>query len=331
MENNFSPIFIGGTGRSGTTILKKLIVTNTRVLAVQDEIRVIVDPDGALDLITALSDRWSPYNADIAFQRFKVLMNECGRARFFHSILLEKAERKIFRLIGLAPRRYLGVGLRHHFGAKFYHQRLAQLYQELCEYTTKGHWIGSPAHQFPSKIYECGPFDRSTLERILERFFHDLYAHIAKPKHTHWLDDTPTNLLHVNELLKLFPEMRFIHIYRDPRDVTASYHGFSWGGDDYSSIAQRLSKMYKYWFELREKLPVSLYREISLERLAAHPKNELQKLMDFLNLELEKDQLQIPLNKVNAGRWMRDIPRNHWISIETILNPYIEKYHFNDK
>lgn len=329
MEINFSPIFIGGTGRSGTTILKKLIVTNTRVLAAQDEIRVIVDPDGALDLITALSDRWSPYNADIAFQRFKVLMNECGRARFFHSILLEKAERKIFRFIGLAPRRYLGVGLRHHFGAKFYRQRLALLYQELCQYTTKGHWIGSPAYQFPSKIFECGPFERSTVERILERFFHDLYAHIANPEHTHWLDDTPTNLLHVNELFKLFPEMRFIHIYRDPRDVTASYHGFSWGGDDYSSIAQRLSKMYKYWFELRENLPDHLYREVSLEQLAADPERELQNLMDFLNLELEIAQLNIPLNKVHAGRWKRDIPKSEQAAVESILGEFTLKFGYN--
>ena len=330
MENDFIPIFIGGTGRSGTTILKKVLINHSRIFAVQDEIRVIVDPDGALDLIGALSDRWSPYNADIALHRFQTLMRECGRAKFSHSIFLEKAERTIFRSIGLAPRRYLGVGLSHHFGAKFYQQRMEHLYQELCGYITRGHWIGSPPHQIRSKIYECGPFERSALESIIERFFHDLYAHIAQPEQTHWLDDTPTNLLHVLELQHLFPEMRFIHIYRDPRDVTASYHAFSWGGDDYSTIAQRLVKMYNYWFDLREYLPYDCYLEVGLEQMAADPKKELQKIMEFLNLDLEENQLKISLNKVNAGRWMKDIPRNYWNHIETILSPCLDEYNYND-
>ena len=326
MEKDFIPIFIGGTGRSGTTILKKVLITHSRIFAVQDEIRVIVDPDGVLDLINALSDRWSPYNTDIAIHRFKTLMRECGRAKSSHSIFLEKAERKIFRSIGLAPRRYLGVGLRCHFGARFYQQRLEQLYQELCDYITWGHWIGSPAQQIRSKIYECGPYERSALERIIERFFHDLYAHIAQPENTHWLDDTPTNLLHVNELRNLFPEMRFIHIYRDPRDVTASFHGFSWGGDDFSSIARRLSKMYKYWCELRDNLPHTYYREVGLEQIAAHPKKELQKMMDFLNLDLEEDQLKIPLNRVHAGRWKKDIPAREQEAVESILGKFITRY-----
>jgi hypothetical protein len=206
---------------------------------------------------------------------------------------------------------------------------LDHLFEALYDYITRGHWIGSPPHQARSKIYECGPFERPALERVIELFFHDLYRHIAQPENTHWLDDTPTNLLHVDELRNLFPEMRFIHIHRDPRDVTASYHAFSWGGDDYSSIARRLSKMYSYWFKLRDDLPQTCYREIGLEQLAAHPEEELQKLMEFLNLELEADQLKIPLNKVHAGRWMNDIPKNRWASIKTILSPYLDAYHYD--
>ena len=326
MEKVFFPIFIGGTGRSGTTILKKVLIAHSKIFAVQDEIRVIVDPDGALGLIDALSDRWSPYNADTALHRFKILMRECGRANHSHSIFLEKAERKIFRSVGLAPRRYLGVGLRYHFGARFYQQRTEQLYRELCDYITSGHWIGSPLPQIRSQIYECGPFERSTLERIVEGYFHDLYANIVRPEQTHWLDDTPTNLLHVNELLNLFPEMRFIHIYRDPRDVTASYHAFSWGGDDYSTIAQRLAKMYNYWFDLRDELPHDCFREVGLEQLAANPNNELQKIMEFLNLDLEDDQLKIPLDKVHAGRWKNDIPIKDQEAIESHLGEFISRF-----
>ena len=37
-----------------------------------------------------------------------------------------------------------------------------------------------------------------------------------------WLEKTPTNILYMKELLEIFPEAKFIHIYRDGRDVAAS-------------------------------------------------------------------------------------------------------------
>ena len=64
------------------------------------ELRVIVDPGGALDLITALCERWSPYNADVAIQRFRSLMMECGRAKYKVTNLLEKVEKRISWSVG---------------------------------------------------------------------------------------------------------------------------------------------------------------------------------------------------------------------------------------
>ena len=67
------PVFIGGTGRTGTTILRQVLGTHHQIVAVATELRIIADPDGLLDLFLSLTERWSPYTADAAIHRFLTL------------------------------------------------------------------------------------------------------------------------------------------------------------------------------------------------------------------------------------------------------------------
>ena len=246
-----NPVFIGGTGRSGTTILKRVLSCHSKVVSLPDELRVIVDPGGALDLISALSDHWSPYKADLAIHHFREIMLACGRSRTSFSVYLKKVEKNLFRKIGFAPRPYLGMGLGYNFGYAFYHHRLDQLIEDLPYAVTRGSWGGSP-FQLRGRIFETEPRSRQAVEEIMNGFFDDLYAHIAQNGETHWLEDTPYNILHANELFSLFPSMRLMHIYRDPRDVLASYLHFTWGGEDCGTAARRLAGIYQRWFEIRD-------------------------------------------------------------------------------
>jgi hypothetical protein len=325
-----TPIFIGGTGRSGTTILKRILATHSRIVALHDELRIIVDPGGALDLIDALSDRWSPYNADAALHSFSELMHKCGRSRLKMSITLEKMERRIFRKIGVSPRRYLGCGLAYSFGISNYFYRLDLLIERLSYHISNGSWIGSPPYKMKSKIYEAGPMAREEAEKILAGFIQDLYQHIACEGETHWLDDTPTNLLHAHELLTLFPNMRFIHIYRDLRDVLASYRGFSWGGDNLKSIARRLAGFYQRWYEIREKLPSNCYLEVSLENLVSEPGSTLGKICRFIGLQLEEQMTCISLDQAHSGRWKSEILYEELEQIKPFIAPIIKDYHYLD-
>ena len=43
-------LFIRGTGRSRTTILKKILASHSQIVALPGELRVITDPGGALEL-----------------------------------------------------------------------------------------------------------------------------------------------------------------------------------------------------------------------------------------------------------------------------------------
>jgi hypothetical protein len=325
------PIFIGGTGRSGTTILKRILSCHSTVVSLPVELRVIVDPGGALDLIAALSDRWSPYNADAAIQRFRDLMLDCARSRFKPTNILQKVEKRLLWSLGISSRRYLGLGFALAFDRAYYSQRLDQLIEELSYYATRGCWDGSPAYRLQSKIFEAGPIPREDVEKPVARYFQDLFTHLVtyKRQPTHWLDDTPYNLLHVHELLRIFPDLKFIHIYRDPRDVMASYRRFKWGGDNFVAIARRLAGIYKRWFEIRRQLPSCCFLEVGLETLVAQRIDTLNTVCKFVGLEFEEGLRRIPLDKAHTGRWERDIPEQEWEAARHYLELSIKAYGYS--
>ena len=68
------PIFIGGVGRSGTTLLQQVIGQHADIFTLPFESRFIIDIDGVLDLIYHLTDGWTPANLDLALERFRRLM-----------------------------------------------------------------------------------------------------------------------------------------------------------------------------------------------------------------------------------------------------------------
>ena len=323
-------IFIGGTGRSGTTILKKILASHSQVVALPGELRVMTDPGGALELITALSDRWSPYNADAALQRFQTMVLEASRGRSELAVTAEKVEKRAFRYLGVSSRRYLGLSFGHCFGKRHLRQCLHDLVGELSHQTVDGSWFGSDPLRIGSKMYEADVTDRTAVGPVVAEFFTRLYSNMEGAETaTHWLDDTPMNLIHANELLALYPEMKLLHIYRDPRDVVASYKTFAWGGDDYATTARRVANIYRRWCDVRQKLPDGSYLEVGLERLSENAEDGLVQISDFLGLPQENLLTNYSLNRVNSGRWQREIPAEGHNALHYYLSDFIEEYGYS--
>ncbi len=323
------PIFIGGTGRSGTTILKHVLRCHPQIASIPIELRVIVDPGGALDLYTTLTDRWSPYQADYALHTFRRMLVTCApRTRLprVFAMLLDR--------IGIAPRRYAKMDLGRLFGREFYLERLEQLINQISYHVSRGRWIGSPSYQIPGRIFEADYYESTEIAAILAEFFHDLFRHKSENRHqTHWIDDTPYNFVHAGDLLKLFPNMRFIHIYRDLRDVLVSHLKFGWGGDDLAASARRLSNLMKRWFEVRKLLPVSTYMEVSLEALASAREVQIDKICQFAGLEydnrLDEGLSRLTRGKVHTGRWRTELPQDKLEAIMPYLSPFLEAYGYD--
>ncbi len=324
------PIFIGGTGRSGTSILKKLLLHHPQIVGiVEGELRVLVDPGGALDLIDALTRDWTPQKGDDAIQAFLNLMADAGAK----NTALGVAFRKFLLRLGASPRRYGGLDLASQFGRSFYEARLHQLIGELTYHVAPGRWVGSPSYRLRSKIYETDPLPFPSAAGLIRTFFDDLYGHLARRQGkdaTHWLDDTPYNLLRADRLLAVFPDMTLIHIHRDPRDVLASYVRQDWGGDDLIAAARRLGNIFSTWARIREELPPSSYLEVAFEDLARSPQEQLARMIAFINLPdycFREDELAlIDPDLAHIGRWEKDIPPEALARAMVYLSPWVEQY-----
>jgi hypothetical protein len=122
--------------------------------------------------------------------------------------------------------------------------------------------------------------------------------------------------------------MRFIHVYRDPRDVVASYRNKTWGGDSVDAIARRLRKIMEHWVATRGTLAPGDYLEVKMEELAADPVAGLRRVFDYLDLpyDLDPDIIPIRRDKAHTGRWERDLNAEERRQAETHLAPVMEAF-----
>ena len=120
--------------------------------------------------------------------------------------------------------------------------------------------------------------------------------------------------------------MKLIHVYRDPRDVLASYQTKSWGGGDLLAVANRISNVYTRWFEVRDLLPKEAYLELSLEELSAKPEEQIKEISEFIDMPFNQKMLSLDLNKTNAGRWKNDLEEGLQGDCLSVLGDAIKQY-----
>lgn len=96
-------------------------------------------------------------------------------------------------------------------------------------------------------------------------------------------------------LAKLWPNAKFIHIIRDPRDVAASAVKLGWAGNVYAGV-QRWLKAETAWNDVCNLVPQSRRHEICFESLVANVTPTLTSLCEFLNVPYSIAMLNYHLN-----------------------------------
>ena len=311
-------IFIGGTGRSGTTILYRSLGCHPAVHTFPRETRFIVDPDGLMDLVDALTVRYSPLRAAEALYRFKRLMH----------VYLTESNRQ--------P--YQGFDLATWFGGTAYNQRVNDFCNQLSQWRFEGRsWMTTPDYEgrlvtWAKKIQGIRqrlqrqpvvPFqltyprdglaivryfpNRQIIIRQAADFVEALFMEAAQRENrSTWCEKTPQNLHHIDFLHELFPNSVFIHIKRDPRGVVYSFVRQKWAPNDLAAACNYLQGIYNRWYKIRQNIEsIGLsYLEIKLEDLATQPHDTLTEVQEFCQLEpMSLDPDSYDIKKVNYWRF----------------------------
>ena len=120
------------------------------------------------------------------------------------------------------------------------------------------------------------------------RVFYTLYAeNLGKSR---WGDKTPGYFAHMKHIQKLFPEVHFIHMIRDGRDVALSILNLSFGPNSIEEAAR--------WWVMRMKRArgqathVQHYMEVRYEDLVLDSESKLKQICSFIDLKWDSSMLQ---------------------------------------
>jgi Sulfotransferase family len=313
---------IGGTGRSGTTILKEMFAKHPDV-ASAGEIRITTDPEGVVDFYTSCSQGWSPYLYDAKVKRLRKLLHDAGRNTLLRRLYMYAIARSGLRR---APRvlvpRYAEVRLERHCPGYF--RFVDELMERLTDYRYQGRWTGCEFWQDSRLTYKA-PLERAELADILGTFLRRVIQGIVTANGgKHFVEDTPWNILWFDKLLELLPEARLVHIYRDPRDVTASFCQQWWAPAEPRQAAQWCKGIIERWWRVRESLPKDTFCEIALERLIGDTDNTVRELCDFWRIPYDRALLTTDLGHGHSGRWRRDLTAAEQTEVSAILRDQLE-------
>jgi hypothetical protein len=113
-----------------------------------------------------------------------------------------------------------------------------------------------------------------------------------------FVEKTPDHSLFVSEIHEMLPEARFVHVLRDPRDVSASLMAASktfakgWAPKTARQAARWWLKRVLAVRESSKKLSPKQFFEIKYEDLRTTPNASLERLLDFLELPWGQDQIE---------------------------------------
>jgi len=157
----------------------------------------------------------------------------------------------------------------------------------------------------PSDFRECRSF-RQVMELLYES-----WARIeGKPL---WGDKTPHYVLHIPLIARIFPEARFVHIYRDGRDVALSWlsAGFE---------PRNLYAAMKHWAFMVEKgrrdgpkLGPGRYLEVRYETLISETESTMRTVCEFLKLPWDPAVLQATRMKRGVGELALFVARKPYV------------------
>lgn len=225
-------------------------------------------------------------------------------------------------------RRYVGkypiLPLKNIVGKDFYYHWLDSYINEICQYSFKNSWAARRnifrlvllkffgrnrlTEFFLQRSYYGAPLTEEEFFSITNRYIKNFLSRAASlHRKKQVVEHTPSNIIHAEFLHKLFPEMKLIHIYRDPRDVITSYKTKIWASRDIKENLKLISDVLDRWQLIKEKIPKYLYYELKFEDLINDFGSTIKKLCDFLNIQFHDCMLDIDISRHNIGRWKHEL------------------------
>lgn len=170
-----------------------------------------------------------------------------------------------------------------------------------------------------------------------------------------WVEKTTSSEFYVAEIIKWFPNAKFIHLIRDPRDNFASLKSgweerYKNQEDDIKGLLQSLIDRGGMGMRLalknQENLGKSVYKIIKFEDLTTKTEEIIKELTKFLKIKFSKSLLEPTMNgymwkgnnfqgikfkgvsSTNVNKWKSRINMHEAMTIEAYLSDIMHKFKY---
>ena len=281
MAYKFSPVFIGGSGRSGTTVTLNLLQRHPQFHAsLPREIKFLTSRHGLLDLVYT---RPFSVEEDLHGYRYNLVT-------------------RVLPLLGRNQMAYFTSNLFNRWWSEEGKSGKARgLVQSISLETVE------KAH---NEFIQTFAIDRA---RAAREFFYTLADAQIKKDALYFGDSTPVNMMHADQIHNLLPEARFINVIRDGRDVAVSISKERWGPNDpYEGLSWWANRVHRAAVALKSVDPGSVLH-FRIEDLIVNKREQsYADLLKFLALEdsqtlREYFAEQLTAEKLHTGRWRTEV------------------------
>ena len=287
------PVFVGGTGRSGTTVVGDLLGLHQDIrTSVPIEIKFLANKSGLLQLVFG---RDTPdIEKKIALLDLRSRLRRYKRKREkFKKIQVEFLDRiwNTWWDIDAPPPH--GRGLQSGITKQQLEKLLATLIFELRI----------------NRVWAA--------RRFMRNFISSQAAHRGQK---YWVETTPLNIAQAERILKIFPNALFINMVRDPRDVIASLLTKNWGPTTPLEGIEWIQKRLIDAHHALRTIPAKQQITIALEDLAINKREQsYQALLTFLGLQDDPAmraffETELTPQAATSGRWKSEIATPEFLS-----------------
>ncbi|MFD2203308.1 sulfotransferase family protein [Shivajiella indica] len=166
----------------------------------------------------------------------------------------------------------------------------------------------------------------------------ELFLNFCEKKHVKYLGDkTPEYLIHTELLFEEFPNSKYIHLVRDPRDYVLSMNK-AWGKNIYLA-ATKWNEYITNFQAKKKKLGANLI-EIKYEDLISETEKTLKDICNFLEIDFNKNMLtpnksvenkgdaigQNKVKKDNFNKFLNQLSKSQILELEQIAFIGMQEY-----
>lgn len=282
------PVFVGGTGRSGTTVVGDLLGNHSKIrTSTPIEIKFLTNRSGLVDVVFGYNDAVERNAGKISILNFRTYQHRKKREKERFVKILAEFNSLIWSKwwdIDAPPPH--GRGLISGISKSDLEGLLQKLNREL-------------------------PFNRKWAARRFIKGF--ISKQFLAGSEIYWVETTPMNIPQADKLRELFPSALFINMVRDPRDVIASLLTKKWGPTTALEGLEWIESRLMAGAQGLSKIPAKSQITIALEDLVINNRQETYaKLLSFLSITDSHAMQNFFINEMTpdaatSGRWKTEI------------------------